>query len=189
MTINKKLIGFTLFLVGITVLAKFYLGPQPDWSGFSPVIAIALFSGMIIKEKNMSFLMPLLALFISDLVIQFLYKQGLFDYAGFFPGQWKYYVMLLASTLIGWLLKGRNAVSLLAGAFAAPTVFFLLSNFTVWALGDGVTYTRDTTGLLNCLAAGIPFYLRSLAATILLLPVIIVSYNYIMKQRTSILLA
>ena len=125
---NGRLIVFTLILIGLATACKFFFGPDLDWSGFSPVIAIALFSGFIIKQKDMSFLLPLIALFISDVVIQLLHNADLFPYAGFYSGQWKNYLILMAATLIGWSLKGRNYQSLLAGTIAAPTVFFLVSN-------------------------------------------------------------
>ena len=74
MKINGRLILFTLLLVVLATACKFFFGPDLAWSGFSPVIAIALFSGMIMKQKDMSFLLPLLALLLSDAVIQLLYE-------------------------------------------------------------------------------------------------------------------
>ncbi|HUR65518.1 MAG TPA: DUF6580 family putative transport protein, partial [Chitinophagaceae bacterium] len=68
---SGRLILFTLILVAVTTACKYFFGPDLDWSGFSPVIAIALFAGFIIKQKDMAFILPLLALFISDAVIQF----------------------------------------------------------------------------------------------------------------------
>ena len=190
MKINGRLIVFTLLLIVITSLCKFFFGPDLDWSGFSPVIAIALFSGMIIKERNISFLMPLLALFISDMVIEVLYRQGAFAYAGFYTGQWRNYLILLVATLIGWALKGKSYTSLIAGAVAAPTVFFLLSNFNVWVAGtEGGYYTRDFSGLMTSYTAGLPFYKNALIATIVFLPVILFSYNYITKEKTALTLA
>src|ERR1043165_3733223 len=100
MKINGRLIFFTIILVALATACKYFFGPDLDWSGFSPVIAIALFSGFIIKQRDMSFLLPLLALFISDAVIQFLYVQDLFPYAGFYNHQWKNYLILLVATLI-----------------------------------------------------------------------------------------
>ena len=73
MKLNGRLILFTIALIAVATTCKFFFGPQIEWSGFSPVIAIALFSGFIIKQKDMSFLLPLLALFISDAAIQVLY--------------------------------------------------------------------------------------------------------------------
>ena len=184
-----RLIVFTLVLIALATACKYFFGPDLDWSGFSPVIAIALFSGFIIKQKDFSFLLPLLALFVSDVVIQFLYTQDLFPYAGFYSGQWKNYLILMSATLIGWLLKGRSYSSLAIGAIAAPTVFFLLSNFGVWSGQHGSTYSRDFNGLLTCYAAGLPFYKNALIATVVFLPVILLSYNYMTAKRTQLTLA
>jgi hypothetical protein len=186
---NGRLIIFTLVLVALATACKFFFGPDLNWSGFSPVIAIALFAGFIIKQKDRSFLLPLLALFISDAVIQFLYTQDLFPYAGFYNGQWKNYLVLMAATLIGWALKGRNYPSLLAGTIAAPTVFFLVSNFMVWTASTEVVYAKSISGLIVCYEAGLPFYRNSLIATLLFLPVILFVYNYLTKKKAVFTLA
>lgn len=184
-----RLIVFTLVLIALATYCKYEFGPSEVWSGFSPVIAIALFSGFIIKQKDFSFLLPLLALFISDAVIQFLYTQDLFKYPGFYSGQWKNYLILMSATLIGWLLKGRNYSSLAVGAVAAPTVFFLLSNFGVWMSATEITYPKNFSGLLTCYAAGLPFYKNALIATVVFLPVILLSYNYMTAKKTQLTLA
>ena len=186
---NGRLIVFTLILVILATACKYFFGPELSWSGFSPVIAIALFAGFIIKQKDMSFLLPLAALFISDAIIQLLYTQDLFPYAGFYGGQWKNYLVLLLSTLIGWGLKGRSTGSLIAGGIAAPTVYFLVSNFMVWQAASEATYPKTFSGLLTCYEAGLPFYRNSLIATAIFLPVILVSYNYITRKKTELIVA
>lgn len=188
MKINGRLILFTIILVAIATACKVFFGPDLNWSGFSPVIAIALFSGMIIKQKDMSFLLPLLALFISDVVIELLYIRGLFPYAGLYNYQWRNYSILLLCTLIGWALRGRNYRSLFTGAIVAPTAFFLVSNFSVWVTQE-VLYTKDFNGLMTCYAAGLPFYKNALIATVVFLPVILFSYNYLARQRRELTLA
>jgi hypothetical protein len=189
MKISGRLILFTLFLVVLATACKFFFGPNLGWSGFSPVIAIALFSGFIITQKDTSFLFPLLALFISDVAIQLLYNQGLFPYAGFYDGQWKNYAILLTATLIGLALKGRSYRSLFIGAVAAPTVFFLLSNFGVWMSGVEVTYTKDLSGLMLCYKAGLPFYKNALTGTLVFLPVILFTYNYLTRNKPVLTIA
>lgn len=186
---NGRLILFTLILVVLASACKFFFGPDLDWSGFSPVIAIALFSGFIIKQKDMSFLLPLLALFISDAIIQLLYSQDLFPYAGFYNHQLKNYLILMTATLIGWALKGRSYSSLLTGAIAAPTAFFLLSNFSVWFTSTEVTYTKDFNGLMTSYAAGLPFYKNALIATLVFLPGILLAYNYMTRKRAALTIA
>jgi hypothetical protein len=189
MKINGRLIVFTLILVALQTACKFLFAPKLEWSGFSPFIAIALFSGFIIKQKNMSFLLPLLALFISDAIIHVLYLNNQFDFAGFYSGQWKNYLILLACTLIGWALKGRNYYSLAFGAIAAPTVFFLVSNFMVWTGTSEAVYAKSFSGLMTCYEAGLPFYRNSLIATLVFLPVILVAYNYLTKNKAALTLA
>ena len=186
---NGKTILFILILIMFTTICKYYFGPEPGWSGFSPVIAIALFSGFILKERDKSFFLPLLALFISDVVIHILFKWGLFEYPGFYSGQLKNYLILLTATVIGWLLKGRNHASLLTGAIAAPTVFFLLSNFGVWLATTEAIYSKDFSGLMACYAAGLPFYKNALIATLVCLPGILFLYNYLTRNRKVLTVA
>ena len=186
---NGRLLLFTLILIVLATACKYFFGPDLDWSGFSPVIAIALFSGFIIKQKDMSFLLPLLALLISDIVIQILYKQDLFPYAGFYSGQWKNYLVLMTATLIGWALKGRKYSSLLVGSIAAPTVFFLLSNFSVWLVTKEVVYSKDFNGLMSSYIAGLPFYKNALMATLIFLPCILLLYNYLMRKKVVLTVA
>lgn len=186
---NGRLILFTLILVVLATACKYFFGPDLDWSGFSPVIAIALFSGFMIKQKNLAFILPLLALIISDLVIQLLYQQGAFPYSGFYTGQWKNYLLLLSVTLLGWALKGRSLGSLGIGAFVAPTVFFLLSNFMVWQATTEVVYAKSFDGLIACYTAALPFYKNALIATLVFLPVIVVLYNYMTKNKAALSVA
>ena len=189
MKINVRLIVFTVVLIALATACKFFFGPDLNWSGFSPVIAIALFAGLIMKQKDMSFMLPLLALFISDAVIQFLYSQDLFPYAGFYNGQWKNYLILMGATLLGWVLKGRSNSSLIVGAIAAPTVFFLLSNFMVWTGSSEAIYAKSFSGLMTCYEAALPFYKNSLIATLVFLPVILLAYNYLTKKKAVLILA
>jgi hypothetical protein len=189
MKVNGRLIVFTLILVVLATACKYFFGPDLAWSGFSPVIAIALFSGFIIRQKDMSFMLPLLALFISDVVIHFLYTQDLFPYAGFYNGQWKNYLILLSATLIGWLLRGKSNSSLIVGAIAAPTIFFLLSNFGVWMGSTEATYSKDFSGLMTCYTAGLPFYKNALIATLVFLPGILFMYNYMTRNKAVLTIA
>ena len=186
---NGRLIVFTVVLVVLATACKYFFGPDLNWSGFSPVIAIALFAGLIMKQKDMSFILPLLSLFISDAVIQFLYSQDLFPYAGFYNGQWKNYLLLMAATLIGWVLKGRSNTSLIIGAIAAPTVFFLISNFLVWTGTSEAIYAKSFSGLMTCYEAALPFYKNSLIATMVFLPVILLVYNYLTQKKAVLTLA
>ena len=189
MKVNYKLIAFTSLLVATATLAKLFFSTKLEWSGFSPIIAIALFSGMMLKDKSASFLLPLTSLFISDLIIEVLFKLQLFPFAGLYSYQILNYSLLLFTTLLGWVLKGKSYSSILGGIVMAPTLFFILSNLTVWLSPSQTMYTKDFAGLSTCYVAAMPFYIHSLEATLIFLPEFLFAYNYIVEKKRSLLMA
>ncbi|HEX3025297.1 MAG TPA: DUF6580 family putative transport protein [Chitinophagaceae bacterium] len=189
MKAKSRIILFTLLLVAITTIFKLLFAAKLEWSGFSPIIAIALFSGMIIKDKSKSFIFTLMALLISDVLIEVFYRMGLFPFEGLYKYQWLNYSFLLLTTLIGWVLQGKNYSRIFAGAVAGPTLFFLISNSLVWAGHGGWGRPMNFEGFILCMQDGLPFYKNSLIATLLFMPVLIGSYNYLVKKTLSLKLA
>ena len=126
---------------------------------FSPVIAMALFGGSVIKDKKMAFLLPVLAMFFSDL---------LFECTNIAPGFWGWgqligYGILCLITVIGFNLKKANVKNVALFSLSASIIFFVLSNSSVWLL-DKNYYAQNASGWLECLAAGIPFLKNGIAA-------------------------
>lgn len=189
MRINSRFVLFIVLLVAVTTLCKFFLGPDLNWSGFSPVIAIGLFSGMLINNKRSSFFLPLAAVLASDVIIHVLYSFGLFPYPGFYTYMIFNYSLLLAVTLLGWALKGKSYGRIALGGVTAPSVFFLISNAGAWLIDTGNLYTNDLNGLIDSYAAGLPFYRNALSATLIFLPLVLIAYNYIVKKTTALKLA
>ena len=186
---QSRILVFTLLIVVLATVSKLLFAPKIEWSGFSPIMAIALFSGMIVKDKSKSFLYPLIALFVSDVLIHVLYVVGLFPFAGLYSYQWLNYAMILLTTLIGWLLQGKNYSRIITGVVAGPTLFYLISNISVWAGHGGWGRPMTFSGFLLCMQDGLPFYKNSLIATIVYLPVLLVSYNALVKKNYSLKLS
>ena len=69
-----KLSRYTLLslLLLVLVAAIYRVIPNRPW-GFAPQFAMTLFCGAMIKDKKIAFLLPLLSIFISDLLYQVLY--------------------------------------------------------------------------------------------------------------------
>lgn len=137
-------------LAMISVAAALRVAPHP-WN-FTPIGAMALFSGAILKDRRIAFAFPLLALFGGD----------------FFTGFYKVQIMLvvyasfLVSVAIGFWLRerrsvGRIGVATLLGAFQ----FFVIVDFGFWAFGTSYPHTRE--GLVACYVAAIPFFWNMLA--------------------------
>ena len=108
MSFSLKTAMFTLVLALVTTLCKYFFGPELALSGFSPVLAIALFSGFVFRRSEWVFFFSIVALLVSDISIQLLYINDLFDYQGIYAGQWKNYLLLLSCTYMGFVFKAAS---------------------------------------------------------------------------------
>jgi len=139
--------------------------------GFAPQIAMALFAGSISKDKRFAFLFPILSLFISDLLYQFLYSQGLSTIKGFYSGQWQNYLLIASITIIGFFINKNKIGQIFLGSLAGAVYFFLISNFMVWIGGgwdiNNQPYPRSFSGLMLCYSEALPFFKWSVLSTLL----------------------
>ena len=139
--------------------------------GFAPQIAMALFAGSVSKDKRFAFLFPILSLFISDLLYQFLYSQGLSTIKGFYEGQWQIYLMIASITIIGFFINKNKIGQIFLGSLAGAVYFFLISNFMVWIGGgkdiNNLPYPRSFSGLMLCFSEALPFFKWSVLSTLL----------------------
>lgn len=173
---TRSTIFFLIFVIAVTTIVKFICAPKLELSGFSTIIAMSLFAGLTIKDTKASFLFPLVALFISDVLIQLFYTAGWFPFQGFYSGQLINYILLVMLVLIGIALKKAKTPGIILSIIAGPLVYFFLSNFQVWA-SDSVTFSRDLNGLMAAYTMGLPFLKNSFIATILFVPTFIYMYN------------
>lgn len=180
---NKKLIWS---LVVMVIVAAVYRVIPDRPLGFAPQLAIALFSGAMIKDRKLAFLFPVLSMLISDLLYQGLYAAGMSPYGGFYGGMWINYLLFSSVTVFGMMIRKVNVKNVLAASLAGPTFFFLVSNFLTWAgVGDFVEYPKTWEGLMACYAAGIPFYKGSLMATVAFSGLFFGTWYLIGKRETK----
>jgi len=126
--------------------------PHPP--NFSPVAALALFGGASVASKRAAFLVPLAGLFASDFVL------------GFYSITPVVYASFALIVCLGFRLRLRQTFQRLAFAtIAGALLFFVLTNFGVWALEN--LYPKTLAGLANCFAAGIPFFRNTLVSDML----------------------
>lgn len=143
-------------IVLLAVLSRFI----PHVPNFSPVYGALLFGGAHLKKRD-SIWFPLILLGASDFVLtNLIYHMSI---------GWAELIQLAAFAaiiLMGWLLRQKITLRHFSLAcLAAPTVFYLISNFGVW-LGWH-SYPPTWAGLIECYVAAIPFYGYSLASTFL----------------------
>jgi hypothetical protein len=133
--------------------------------GFAPQIAMAIFGVAVIKDKKLAFLLPLVSMLLSDVLYEVLYRYGVMEYGGFYSGQITNYILIAAVGLFGLLAVNRKPVNIMAAAIAAPTVFFIISNFLVWLGGGGFHRPKTVEGLIQCFVDAVPFYRNGLVST------------------------
>jgi hypothetical protein len=170
-----------LFIVLAIVITATVFRLLPHWPNFTPLAAIALLSGAYIRDKKLALLVPMLALFVSDLVtIQWLNPEWL-SVSEFFtsPGTIFIYAGFFLMTFIGFgLRKSVKAKNIAGSALACALIFFLLSNFGVWLIND---LPKDMAGLLATYAQGIPFFGYDLAGNLFYSFVSFALVSYLVK--------
>lgn len=152
--------------------------------GFAPQIAMAIFGGAVIKDKKFAFLLPILSMFVSDALYQLLYINGVGNISGFYSGQLTNYILFGLMTFFGFFIKNFNVGKIALASIAAPTSYFFISNFMVWASNSplaGLGRPKTFNGLLLTLNDGVPFYYWSIAATLIFSAILFGSYYLITK--------
>jgi hypothetical protein len=135
-------------LSAIVAAAALRLVPHPP--NFSPIDAMALFSGAYLGRRGLAFAAPFAALLLSDAVL------------GFYQGMEFQYLSVALIVLIGWFALSRTSVPRLAAAsVAASVLFFIVSDFGTWVVSG--MYPHSLAGLAECYVAAIPFFPNTLA--------------------------
>jgi len=120
-------------------------------SNFAPVAAIALCSAAYFPRKY-KFSVPLVTLFISDVVINFRYGAPLLDLQILVR-----YAALAFVGCIGVLLQNRASLKrLLPASIVGSTIFYAVTNAFSWLSDPG--YAKNFAGLVQSLTVGLPQY-------------------------------
>ena len=134
---NKKINPrFGIIALFIMLAAVSRILPHPP--NFTPIGGMALFGAAYFTRKYWVFLIPFLALWLSDLVINNIVYPIQYPeyYSGFLLFTEGWYVMYGAFALIalmgmGWLKK-VTIPNLLGASLLASVIFFLITNFGAW---------------------------------------------------------
>ena len=153
---NKR----SIVLIGIVLAAALArLIPHPP--NVTPIGAMALFGGACFLNRRMAYLLPLAAMLLSDLVLGITH-YGLWKLLGIQP---VVYACILATTAVGQLIQDRRSVwQVGTAALAGSLLFFLVTNFAVWATMP--MYPLTGSGLIQCYREAIPFFRNGLAGDV-----------------------
>ena len=173
------------FVLGLILIAAF-ARIIPHYPNFTPLCAIALFGGKYFNNKYIAYLLPLLALWISDILINNFILNNYFDgftlfYSGFY---WQYGSFILITLIGRKTLKNISFLRLLGISISSSLLFFIISNFGVWISSS--FYSKDNFGLVACYVAAIPFYYGTLSGTIFYSFFLFASFEFLSRKLSKV---
>ena len=156
----KDLKKETMVIISLIVLAvASRLLPRPP--NFAPITGIALFAAAKFQSRLTAFLLPIVCLFVTDLILGlgwinlFVYSAfGMISVLGFFTKKVKILTVLLSSIL-----------------------FFVVSNLGVWLL----YYPLNLEGFTACFTLAIPFFTNTLLGDMAYTAVLFYSFSTFQK--------
>ena len=153
-TIKKNILPIGLILI----LTFSRIIPHP-WN-FTPVIAVAIMSGYFFKNVYLSFSILLISMLVADAFLGF-YENMIFVYAS----------LLLIAFIFYKISEKINFKNLFIYSFSGSVIFFVISNFGVWALQspgvNNLPYEISLSGLVECYILAIPFFPNTFLSTLI----------------------
>ena len=146
---NKhRIIALTILILAAALLRFF---PHPP--NFTPIAALALFSGVFFRDRFLALTIPIGVMMISDLFLGW-HSTILFVYVAF-----------ILMVFIGRALQSRVTIGYIAGGgITGAMLFFIITNFGVWL--TGTMYPPTWQGLIAAYIAAIPFLHNMILGTL-----------------------
>jgi hypothetical protein len=162
-------------LLGIILsAAAMRLVPHPP--NVTPIGAMALFAGAHFAAKRTALLVPLAAMYLSDLALGFF----VYDFGWFHRFMPFVYAGFVVTVCLGLLIRRRLTPLAVGGAaLTGSALFFVITNFGVWLVSD--LYPKTAAGLVSCYVAAIPFFRNTLAGNAFY--TLVLFGGFVMAQR------
>ena len=138
----ENFLGIGLVLAGVLMRVL----PHPD--NFTPVTAIALFSGVVLAPQIALFL-PLIIMAASDLLI---------GPHALYPLTWGCFFLV---SLLGVSIRANAKVNrIFLGTLGGSLLFFIVTNLGVFLFQN--MYEKNWRGILECYTMALPFFRNTL---------------------------
>ena len=175
----------SLQLRTITIIAFIFVAalsrllPHPP--NVSPIGGIALFGAAYFSRKWLAFVIPVAALWFSNLILDnFVYNLG----GGSFTWFNSYFVWVILSVALimtfgQFFLHKIQTKRVVIASLIASLIFFLVTNFSSWIYLD---YPKNLSGLFAAYVAGIPFFWNTLAGDLFYVALLFGGFEWL-RQR------
>ncbi len=161
------------WIVTLMILAAAFVRLIPHPPNFAPIAAIALFGGAYFSKKWAAFLVPLAAMFITDLIL------------GFHETMWAVYLSFALIVVIGlMMLKEKKVGNIFFASVVSSVSFFIITNFGLWLSTN--FYPKTGAGLAACYTAAIPFFHQTLLSDLFFVGILFGLYHLV-KMKFPVL--
>lgn len=155
------------------------------FSNFTPLGAMALFGGCYYKDRWKAYLVPLITLWLTDIILDklFYFHTWVFFYDGF---AWVYASFVLM-VMIGNSFRRVSIKSLILSSVAAALIHWLVSDFGFW-IGDGIDtatgkrFTQDWHGLYRCYFLALPYMKNLLLGNLIFGAIFFGGFEFLQKR-------
>ena len=181
---KKKLLLIVLF-IAIIFLGRIL--PHPY--NFTPLIAVTLLSSYSLSNKLLAIMIPLVGFWLSDLFMNnYIYAGYFADFTVFNSGMiWTYGAIVLVAFMGSSFLNKISTGKVVLASLSGSTIFYLISNFGVWALSP--MYAKTLTGLFQCYSLALPFYGTSLIGDLIYSAILFGAYQLVFSKTSNFLIS
>ena len=174
-------------VLSIIILLAAFTRIMPHPPNFSPIAAIGRFGAAHFAKKWQAFFIPLIGIWVSDLVINnYVYSSSSSNIVWFYSGFYWQYISYILIIFAGLFIfnRGISLTKTVGGMISSSGIFLLVSNFGVWA--GGTMYPKNFGGLITCYAAGIPFIHNTIISDVLFTTVLFGTYYLLQVEYSSL---
>ncbi len=166
--VNVRVLALVL-IIAAAVATRFLKLPV----NVSAIGAMALFAGLTFKNRVVAFGLPILALLISDAIL------------GFHELMWAVYGAFALVVAIGIFVRDASGIAPKAlGSILGSVLFFVITNFAVWAQMEMYPKTQD--GLVACFIAALPFLKNQVVGDLAFFAVLLGTWSVVEKSVPAV---
>jgi len=166
---SKTKLIFPILLVALAASSRLIQHP----SNFTAIGAMALFGGVVIRDKRMAFLLPFAAMLVTDAIL------------GFHASMIPVYACFTFTVWIGTKIRqDRSLVKIASASLLSSVVFFLVTNLPFW-YADISLYPLTAKGMIESYVAALPFFGNQVAGDLFFTALLFGSY-YVFSRQSSV---
>ena len=178
-----------LFLIVLFIAIIFFGRVFPHPYNFTPLIAVTLLSSYALSNKLLVITIPIFGFWLSDLFMNnFIYAGYYKDFTIFNSGMiWTYGAIVLVAFMGSSFLNKISTGKVVLASLSGSTIFYVISNFGVWAFSP--MYAKTLTGLVQCYSLALPFYGSSLMGDLIYSAILFGAYKLVFSKNSNFLIS